>query len=59
MLNEIREEYKIKDNEMREELHRKCRFFFKYYFIFFVFLLKIYMNIINILKNKLIKIFLK
>ncbi|CAF4104050.1 unnamed protein product [Rotaria sp. Silwood2] len=23
MLNEIREEYKIKDNEMREELHRK------------------------------------
>jgi hypothetical protein len=26
MLNEIREEYKIKDNEMREELHRKCRF---------------------------------
>jgi hypothetical protein len=37
MLNEIREEYKIKDNEMREELHRKCRilFFFKYYFELF------------------------
>ena len=25
MLNEIREEYKVKDNEMRDELHRKCR----------------------------------
>jgi hypothetical protein len=26
MLNEIREEYKTKDNEMRDELHRKCIF---------------------------------
>jgi len=26
MLNEIREEYKTKDHEMREELHRKCKF---------------------------------
>jgi hypothetical protein len=25
ILNEIREEYKIKDRDMREELHRKCR----------------------------------
>lgn len=24
MLNEIREEYKIKDHDMRDELHRKC-----------------------------------
>jgi hypothetical protein len=32
MLNEIREEYKIKDNEMREELHRKCRFTKKFFF---------------------------
>ena len=24
MLNEIRQEYKVKDNDMREELHRKC-----------------------------------
>ena len=24
MLNEIREEYQIKDHDMREELHRKC-----------------------------------
>lgn len=23
-LNEIREEYKMKDNQMREELHKKC-----------------------------------
>ena len=25
MLNEIRDEYKLKDQEMRDELHRKCR----------------------------------
>lgn len=25
MLNEIREEYKIKDRDMRDELHRKCK----------------------------------
>jgi hypothetical protein len=26
MLNEIREEYKARDNEMRDELHRKCSY---------------------------------
>ena len=36
MLNEIREEYKIKDNEMREELHRKCRIFLNIIFNYFL-----------------------
>jgi hypothetical protein len=62
MLNEIREEYKMKDNDMRDELHRKCIIrmsccFSSLNYVFFF--IKIYMNIINMLKNKLIKIFLK
>lgn len=50
MLNEIREEYQTKDNDMREELHRKCKFLFVFFSknIFWIFYLKIYMNIINI-----------
>ncbi len=43
MLNEIREEYKIKDNDMREELHRKCNsIFFHHLFILFFLILDLY-----------------
>jgi hypothetical protein len=40
MLNEIREEYKTKDNEMRDELHRKCIFRIFFRFVIYVLLLR-------------------
>ena len=57
MLNEIREEYKIKDQDMRDELQRKCKHFLhlrlsKLSFFF----QKTYTNTINILKKVLNKI---
>ena len=35
MLNEIREEYKVKDHDMRDELHRKCTKDSMFYCFFF------------------------